>query len=131
MSTENTAQKTASASAPGSAMPPGRDCIPPNHPRRIAGIYHLSERELAHESVEVRQLCRNYRDAIWRSEKEAKVQRGEMLCEMEAIAKELLGHIESANTGVDDEIHLSWPVLGPVQIAEVRARISKVLQRLG
>lgn len=107
-------------------MPPGRDCIPANHPRRIAQIYHLSERELANESVEVRQLCRDFRDGLSASEKQAKVERGDMLGEMETLAKELLGLIESANTNVDDEIHLSWPVLGPVQISEYRAKIASV-----
>lgn len=42
-------------------MPPGRDNIPLNHPRRIARIAHLSERELAHESELVRRLCAEYR----------------------------------------------------------------------
>lgn len=46
----------------GRKMPPGRDNIPLNHPRRIAQIAHLSERELASESVEVRQLCRDFRE---------------------------------------------------------------------
>jgi len=52
------------ALATGSApvMPRGRDNIPLNHPRRIAKIAHLFERELAHESVEVRQLCRDFRE---------------------------------------------------------------------
>lgn len=65
-------------------MPPGRDNIPLNHPRRIARIYHLSERDLAHESVEVRQLCRDFRDRLWSSETRAKIERGEMVEELRA-----------------------------------------------
>lgn len=40
-----------------------RDNIPLNHPRRIAKIAYLSERELAHESEEVRRLCAEHRAA--------------------------------------------------------------------
>lgn len=43
------------------ALPPGRDNIPLNHPRRIAAIACLSDRELAHESEEVRRLVDEHR----------------------------------------------------------------------
>ena len=43
-------------------MPPGRDNIPLNHPRRIARIAHLSDRDLAHESEAVRKLCAEFRE---------------------------------------------------------------------
>lgn len=42
-------------------MPPGRDNIPLTHPRRIAQIAHLSDRELVNEPDEVRRLVAEYR----------------------------------------------------------------------
>ena len=47
-----------------------------------------------------------------------------VLSELEAMCKELLAKCESANSTVDDEIHLSWPVLSPYQIAGYRARLA-------
>jgi hypothetical protein len=43
-------------------MPPGRDNVPLNHPRRIAKIAHLPAEQLAHESDEIRRLCAEYRE---------------------------------------------------------------------
>lgn len=79
-------------------MPPGRDDIPLNHPRRIAKIAHLPERELQHESVEVRQLCRDYREGIEAklraSEKQAKVERGDMYCTLAEAVRSLMARCE-------------------------------------
>jgi hypothetical protein len=42
-------------------IPPGRDDIPFNHPRRISRIAHLPAWQLALESPEVQGLCAAYR----------------------------------------------------------------------
>lgn len=43
-------------------MPPGRDNIPLNHPRRIARIAHGPAHSLARETPEVQRLCAEYRE---------------------------------------------------------------------
>lgn len=91
--------------------------------RECADILCLPDESPSLLPEKIRQL-----QACLLSEKRAKVERGEMLAEMEEIAKDLLSKIEAVNSTVDDEIHLSWPVLSPMQIAEYRAKIAKVLQ---
>lgn len=55
-------------------MPPGRDNIPLDHPRRIARIAYLPARQLALEPKKVRDACEEYRrarEAVIREEQDA------------------------------------------------------------
>jgi hypothetical protein len=101
-------------------MHPGRDNTPADHQRRIAQIYHLSERELAHESVEVRQLCRDYRDKLWASEKQAKLERGEMLTEAQALVSERESRLANIK-------FLLGPIYGSTNYAPIGGTLDRVL----
>lgn len=48
--------------------------------------------------------------------------------ELEALAKELLGKIEDANSAVDESA-TDWPVLSPFEIQQYRQRIAEICHR--
>lgn len=89
-------------------MPPGRDNIPANHPRRIAAIYHLPQHTLRHESPEVQRLCAEAKfEAMLREGEARKVEREKVSADIDAKVR---ANMEAMNLYTTDEEGRETPV---------------------